>query len=370
VKTIRLLAIGITLCFFTTGCDKPAVDPGPKTPVADQAKTTPTQKPSDAPKAASAGVAPFAFPGAWEKDVNDGLTKLMFDYSFGGSKFVKGQPAPVVVVDFDNTLIKGDIGRAFFDFMVTEGKIQFTDKVVEALPEDKRAEAKAAWDTLQKLQADKRADSREARAFRKVMHKIYWSLCRDADAEKCYPWQVRFYAGYSPDELKTMAAQVMETELKQKMGSEQIRVDDKDQAPGITSRGIRIYEEMKDLLFHLDQRGFEIWVVSAGPQWVVEGAVTKHFAVKPGRVIGMRTKLADGKLTTEIEAPPTFRMGKVEAIDKRIGRKPLLAIGDSWSDADMLGNATHALLVDRGYLDLKKKAVESKWWIQPAFPVR
>lgn len=191
MKTIRLMAIGITLCFSATGCDKPPVDASPKAPVVDQAKTAPTPKPKDAPKAGPAGVAPFAFPGAWEKDVNDGLTKVMFDYSSGGSKFVKDQPAPVVVVDFDNTLIKGDIGRAFFDFMVTEGKIQFSGKVVEALPEDKRAEAKAAWDTLQKLPADKRADSREARAFRKVMHKIYWSLCRDADAEKCYPWQVR-----------------------------------------------------------------------------------------------------------------------------------------------------------------------------------
>lgn len=360
MKTLCLMAAGIAFCLSLASCDKPAGDPQKTVGQATQKVAAP---------ATPTSAAPFQFAGAWEKDIHDGLTALMSDHSLGGSQHKKGQPAPVVVFDFDNTVIKGDIGRAFFDFMVTEGKIEFSDQVVEALPADKREEVKATWEALDKLPADRRKDSREAKVFRKIMHKVYWSLCQDADAEKCYPWQVRFYAGHRPEELEALAGQVMQAELKRPMGPEQIRIDAEDPAPAITSRGIRIYGEMRDLMNHLRQRGFEIWIVSAGPEWVVRGAVKSHFPIEPERVIGMRTRLADGKLTSEVESPPTFRMGKVEAIDKRIGRRPLLAVGDSWSDADMLGQAEKALLIDRGYLDLKKKAVEAGWWIQPGFPV-
>jgi phosphoserine phosphatase len=166
-----------------------------------------------------------------------------------------------------------------------------------------------------------------------------------------------------------MGKQVLDYELGRKMGSEPIRTGPDDEAPAITSTGIRIHEEIRGLMKRMGESGFQVWVVTAGPQWVVQGAAD-HFGLSPDRIIGMRTKLVDGKLTTEIEPPPTFREGKVKAIEKFIGKKPLLTAGDSWTDAEMLEYAQHALLIDRGYADLKKKATESGWWIQPTFPVK
>lgn len=331
------------------------------------------QEPEAAPAPPAAAPAKPAapedlLPGAWEAGVKANLIKLVLAKGQGSDNFDPKDP-PVATIDFDNTCIRGDIGRAFFDWMVTERKILFNNEIFAALPGDKRKGIEKAWKKLKKLPDAKQAGSVELQSFRKLMHQAYWSLCYDTPPEKCYPWQVRFYAGYTPDEVRGMAEGVMEAELEKPLGSEPIKAGPEDQAPAITSTGIRIHKELKNLIALLQKRGFDVWIISAGPEWVVEGAA-KPLGVKPDRVIGMRAKLVEGKLTSEIEPPPTFRQGKVEAIEKFIGKKPVLAVGDSWTDAEMLEYAGQALLIDRGYADLKKKAVDSGWWIQPTFPVQ
>ncbi len=306
--------------------------------------------------------------GSWEQDIKQKLQDLISEKAKGSKTFSEAKP-PVAVFDFDNTSIHGDIGRAFFDWMILHQKFLFTDELFNVLPEDKREEIKKAWQELQKLPKDKRAKSVELQKFRKYMHQAYWSLCHETSPEKCYPWQVRFYAGYSPEQIRTMAQKVFEYELSRPLGSEPIKAGKDDPAPAITSTGIRINEEILDLMAILQDRGFQVWIVTAGPQWVVQGAA-KRFNLDPKRIIGMRTVLKDGKLTTEMEPPPTFRKGKVQAIEKFIGYKPVLAVGDSWTDADMLEYAEHAILIDRGYEDLKKKAFDSGWWVQPTFATR
>ncbi len=307
-------------------------------------------------------------PGAWEADVRANLIKLIDGHGKGAPGYDAAKP-PVVVFDFDNTSIHGDIGRAFFDYMVSQLKIKFTGEIWKALPDDRREKIRAAYKAVMRLPAEKQASSPELQEYRKRMHNAYWSLCRQLDSAKCYPWQVRFYAGYDPDQIRRMAGDVMSKELARPLGSEQIRTDPDDKTPTITSTGIRIHEEIRSLMNLLRKRGFSVWVVSAGPQWVVAGAANR-FGMNRDQVIGMRTKLVDGKLTTEMEPPPTFKTGKVDAIKKFIGRKPVLVIGDSWSDAEMMGYAEQAILIDRGYADLKKKALQSGWWIQPTFPVK
>ncbi len=306
-------------------------------------------------------------PGAWDPAVRKHLLQLV-DTKGSASPTYDAQKQPVVVFDFDNTCIHGDIGRSFFDFMVTERKIRFSEKIWAAIPADQRAGIKAAWKDLSALDPATAATSAALQQYRKLMHKMYWSLCSSTEAEKCYPWQVRFYAGYRPDEITRMAAEVMKREIKRSLGSEQIRIGPEDTSPSITGVGIRVHEEIRELMFFLRRQGFKTWVITAGPQWVVKGAA-KQFAMPPGQVIGMRSRLVDGQLSAEIEPPTTFREGKVQAIKKYIGQKPVLVLGDSWTDAEMLAYGEHAILIDHGYADLKKKALESGWWIQPTFPV-
>lgn len=306
--------------------------------------------------------------GSWEQDIRKKLQDLIADKGKDSKDYSASKP-PVAVFDFDNTTIHGDIGRAFFDWMIINQKFLFTDELFKVLPEDKRDEIKKAWQEIQKLPADKRAQSVELQKFRKSMHQAYWSLCHETSPEKCYPWQVRFYAGYSPEQIRQWAQKVFEHELSRPLGSEPIKAGPDDPAPAITSTGIRINKEILDLMDGLRDRGFQVWIVTAGPQWVVQGAAEK-IHIDPKHIIGMRTVLEGGKLTTVMEPPPTFRKGKVKAIEKFIKAKPVLVVGDSWTDADMLAYGAHAILIDRGYADLKKKAFDSGWWVQPNFATK
>jgi phosphoserine phosphatase len=351
-KRLLILGLSVTLCFLSglvaLGCAG-----GPE---------------SKADARPAAGVAQAGLSAAWDADVKAKLEGLLAERGQGAAGYDPASP-PVVVFDFDNTCIRGDIGRAFYDFMVREQRLRFDESVWTALPEDKRADLRAAWDALQALAAEARGASVDLQRFRKLMHQAYWSLCSELEPAQCYPWQVRFYAGYTPAEIEALGREVMQAELQKRLGSEPIRAGEDDPAPAITSTGIRVHEPVRELMGAMDAAGFEVWVVSAGPQWVVRGAASV-FPVKPERVLGMRTRLQDGKLTTDMEEPPTFRQGKVDAIQKFIGRRPVLALGDSWTDAEMLGHAEHALLLDRGYEDLKKKADEAGWWLQPEFPLQ
>jgi phosphoserine phosphatase len=350
-----------SLLLCSASCSKKEKEP-PAPPAAGSA-----QAPAP-PTSVTAALPADALPGAWEADVRTNLAKLIGEVGKGGARYSADKP-PVAVFDFDNTMVQGDIGRSFFDWMILQRKIKFNDAIFTALPDDRRAEIRDAVNALNKLPEAKQAESVELQKLRKLMHRSYWGLCHSESWEKCFPWQVRFYAGYTPRELAEMAVGVFEKEQKRPVASEPIKAGPDDPEPGITGVGLRVHEEMRSLIRLLRERGFQVWVVTAGPQYVVEGAA-RSFGVDADHVLGMRTTLEGGKITTTMDPPPTFRTGKVKAIERFIGARPVLAFGDSWTDAEMLAAAEHAVLIDRGYADLKKKAQESGWWIQPAFPVK
>ncbi|NMB75590.1 MAG: HAD family hydrolase [Myxococcales bacterium] len=324
-------------------------------------------EPPPAPPAPAVSVPGEAdLPGAWEADVRQ---KILAVAAAALRERKAGDPAPVAVFDFDHTCVRGDLGRAFFDSMILKDRIRWGEPIFNALPEDKRADIQKAVEALSKVPPEKRAGSREQARLRKLMHKSYWGLCRSENWEQCFPWQVRFYTGYTPQEITAMAREVWAAELTRPMGSEPIREGPDDEQPAITGTGIRVYAEMRALIGTLSRYGFEVWIVTAGPQWVVRAAAS-DLGVPEERVLGMRTTIQDGKLTAVMEPPPTFRMGKQRAIEKFVGRKATLAFGDSWSDAEMLAGARQAVLIDRGYADLRKHAQEAGWLVQPEFPVK
>jgi phosphoserine phosphatase len=350
LRTISMPLASLIVALWALACQKSEPPPAPAAPPAPEVRV-----PGEAD-----------LPGAWEADVRQKILRVAAEAL---RERKPGDPAPVAVFDFDHTCVRGDFGRAFFDWMIQKDRIRWGDPIYNALPEDKRSDIRQAVEALAKLQPEKRAGSREQARLRKLMHKSYWGLCRSGNWEQCFPWQVRFYAGYSPQEITAMAREVWAAELTRPMGSEPIRESPDDEQPALTGTGIRVYAEMRALIGALSRHGFEVWIVTAGPQWVVRAA-GPDLGVPEERVLGMRTTVEGGKLTATMDPPPTFRKGKQLAIEKFIGRKPVLAFGDSWSDAEMLAGARQAVLIDRGYADLRKHAQEAGWLVQPEFSVK
>jgi len=119
-----------------------------------------------------------------------------------------------------------------------------------------------------------------------------------------------------------------------------------------------VYQPQLELLDLLRENGFRIWVVSGGTAEFMRVWVTQAYGVPSAQVVGTQEKLKyevrDGKPVLIRE--PGFDFvddgpGKPVAIFRAIGKRPILAFGNSDGDREMLEytasgpGATLALLV-------------------------
>lgn len=210
---------------------------------------------------------------------------------------------PVCVLDWDNTCIRGDIGEAML-----------------------------AW-----LDAADGGD-RMGR---------YEAMLVDQGERAAYVWCAEVLGGRTEVALRTLAWHAW--------------------SGGLASGDLAERPEIRELMWILQRCGWDVWIVSASHEALVEVAA-QRYGIPAGRVVGMRLAIDEqGVLLPRVEEPVTYREGKVRAIEARIGRRPALAVGDAETDLDMLEQATHQLLIDRGDPDLRARAEAAGWWLQPAF---
>jgi phosphoglycolate phosphatase-like HAD superfamily hydrolase len=108
-----------------------------------------------------------------------------------------------------------------------------------------------------------------------------------------------------------------------------------------------VYQPMLEVLAYLRANGFKTFIVSGGTVEVMRAFAEKVYGVPPEQVVGstFKTKyvVKDGKPAIVIE--PAFDMiddkaGKPVGISKFIGRRPLMAFGNSDGDFEMLEYTT------------------------------
>jgi phosphoserine phosphatase len=127
-------------------------------------------------------------------------------------------------------------------------------------------------------------------------------------------------------------------------------------------------EEMRELVWALQRHGWEIYVVTASAEVLVQ-ALAEQMGIPPNQVFGMRSPLTpEGRYGQGVLEPVPYREGKLEVIRQAAGRDPDFASGDSRSDAAMMAAARFALLWDHGDAALRAEAQERGIWIQQGRP--
>lgn len=175
---------------------------------------------------------------------------------------------------------------------------------------------------------------------------VYEHLAAEAGRPAAYQWAAEVVAGLYELEVRELTLEVVESYLNQ--------------------GGLRFRPEMRDLMFALQRWGWEVWVVSASAEVVVQ-TIAQFYGVPADRVIGVKLTVApDGLLLPHTAGPLTYRTGKVAAIDRFIGRRPTFAAGDTDTDIEMLQASRHVLLMDRGNDEALTAAREGGWWVQPS----
>jgi phosphoserine phosphatase len=104
-----------------------------------------------------------------------------------------------------------------------------------------------------------------------------------------------------------------------------------------------VYRPQLELLAYLRRRGFKTWIVSGGGVDFMRAFAAKAYGVPPEQTIGSSGKtkfeMRGGKavlLKTAALGSIDDHAGKPENIELQIGRRPLIAVGNSDGDLEML----------------------------------
>jgi phosphoserine phosphatase len=106
----------------------------------------------------------------------------------------------------------------------------------------------------------------------------------------------------------------------------------------------RLLPPVANVLRGLAAAGVDVAIVSASNRWVIEVAVAE-LGVSPDRVVAVDLVRDGGRLSSVVAQPMPNGAGKVQAIDRHLGRRPVLAFGNSVHDVPMLESAALGVLV-------------------------
>lgn len=113
------------------------------------------------------------------------------------------------------------------------------------------------------------------------------------------------------------------------------------------------------MIAELRRLGFRVIVVSGSPRWAVECAV-RRFGVEPADVLAGQVAVVDGVLTDGIIEPLPYGPGKIQAILRRLGTVPQVAVGNTLGDLAMLEATSHLKLIVNASQALAKACEQSR----------
>jgi len=308
-------------------------------------------------------------PGSWLPENQARLERLIKEHGRGSARYDPEHP-PLATFDWDNTMIRHDIGEAVFYRAIKELAFKFDrgDEFWDLIPKEfGRDELRDSYQAIARAPLAQARQTPEYRRYRKLFHQVYEQVKRQGhDYGLDYGWLVQLMLGYSQEELERFADETIAEELAKPLGEETISGFDGDPNPVKIASGIRPHKEMFDLARRLQEAGWEVRIISATAEWIVARFAVKA-GIPPGRVHGVRAAVRNGRLTTRL-TQRTWGQGKADAILRRAGRPSLLAGGDSNSDLQMLElSQGERLVVDFGREPLRTQARERGWLVQPPF---
>ena len=271
----------------------------------------------------------------------------------------------LAVFDFDNTCIAGDIGELFGHYLFEKMRYRFDldafwQQIAEA---DGRSRLRRWTRRALDIDAEHRRESEAYRRYLVEASRVYPRRLQRTGKRNCYEWAVRLHVGLTQKQMRNWSSDAIRRELTSDRGVEHLRGDDGQQM--VIERGIRILDEIQQLIDVLHRAGWDVWIVSASNRWTIE-VVAPVFGVSPDRVLGNRVEVDGDVLTSKTRAPVLFREGKAEAIEEFIGDRPQLVVGDAVTDLEMLCMAEEcALVIDCGDERLRREGRNRDWYFQP-----
>ncbi|RLP10970.1 HAD family hydrolase [Propionibacterium australiense] len=317
----------------------------------------------------------------------------------GSGEYADG--APVAFFDWDNTVVKNDIGDAQTFWMLANGKVrQPADRdwrtVSPWITDEAARVLSGACDALAEPGEPMDTASQDGAGCADEILSVYsegvtttgeeaFTGFNARRIEPQYAFAAQLLAGWTTEEVKEFATSAREQNLDAAEGATQV--------VGTTevTGWVRYYDQVVDLIETLRANGFDVRIISASAEPVAE-VWGEALGFGAGKVMGVVTSSADSeKLTTTLascggdEASMPYIEGKrcrvneeVFGIDSseafEVADEPAraaFAAGDSDTDVSFMSDATGLrLAINRNKTELMCQAyfnADGKWIVNPMF---
>ncbi len=309
---------------------------------------------------------------------------------------------PIALFDWDNTIGKNDFGDAITFYMIAQGKVlQPPNQDWGETSPYLTTEAKAALTTAcgTTVAAGQPLPTNTDNDCALEMLKLYidgttvagqpgWSGHNWRYMEPTYAWTAQLMKGYTHAEIQQFSTAAIGPQLTATEGATQT-------IAGRSLNGwLRIYDQSKDLIEVIKSQGYDVWIITASPQDVIQ-TFAPMVGINADHVIGIRSKTdTAGKLTYKFEGCGTvpddnqqmisYIQGKrcwvnkvifgdttAAAMQKRPdGKRWYFAAGDSDTDIEFMRDAQYKLVINRAKKELMCHAYynsNDQWRVNPMF---
>ena len=337
-----------------------------------------------------------ADPG-WYADNRDRINDMISKKGACGKTGSVADGAPLALLDWDNTMVKNDIGNATFFWMVRNSKVRLPvngDWVTTSqylTPPAAAALAAACGglaapgqplptgpngncaDELTSVYLNRQTRTGAA-AFANYNHR------RIAPAAA---WAAQLLAGWTEADVTGFAQEARKQSLDAPEGDEQ------SVGTARQTGWVRYYAQMRDLVGTLQADGFDVRIVSASPEPVVR-VWAADVGISGDRVMGTRTEHEGDVLTSRLtpcggEPSIPYNEGKRCRVNDQVygvtgaaafdqlpePRRQAFAAGDSDGDATFVADATALrLVINRNQIELMCRAYadsDGHWLVNPMF---
>ncbi|WP_405873423.1 haloacid dehalogenase-like hydrolase [Streptomyces zaomyceticus] len=306
---------------------------------------------------------------------------------------------PVAVFDWDNTVIKNDVGDATFYWLLRNNRVRppkggdwsttsrhLTPEAATALGEACPAGGRTLPTATDTRCADELLSVYGSGAT--TGGKTAFAGHDRRRTEPQYAWLAQLLRGWTTHQVESFAAAARAENLAAPQGATQ-RV-----GTARVTGWVRYYTQQRDLIRTLQDAGFDVWIVSASPEPVVD-VWAKGVGVAPSHTLGIRNTTDHGRLTAHLKGCGSVRDGEdttITYIDGKrcwinqeifgvrgaaaervqpASRRQVFAAGDSDTDISFLRDATGLrLALNRNKNELMCRAYENgdgRWIVNPMF---
>ena len=283
----------------------------------------------------------------------------------------------VAVFDLDGTLVRNDTGEAVLYRMAHQAWFDIPTLLASPSLWEPFDNDPSLPDCRQAFEDYLKNPSTLTQLAQTII-RSYRLLIRCRGKRIAYPWAVFLLAGKTEEQVRRFSRQALQEEMEYPLTQETLPGGACDERAIIVERGLRPYQAMHQLVQQMQQRGIDVWIVTASNAFTAQEYAQLVLQIPNERVIGITPVLSQGRITTQLDESIglTFGAGKVQAIHNLIGRQPVFAAGDTINQIDMLDLATQVSLLilkknDPVLLERvrhhQQEAAGSQWIVQPRF---